>query len=242
MSEVSSWQLRTQRPLYTIAEAAQIVDVPASTIGTWVKGYRRKPRHGRPVIGEPIITSLKATSRAMPSIPFIGTAEALVVAAVRRRGVPLQRVRPALEILIRELGVEYALASRRLCTDGAEILFDYGGRFCDTEVGHAAMELVVVRNGQGVFAEVISDYLERIDYATDGFAERIRIPPFESGVIVADPERSAGAPIFARGGARVVDALSLLDAGESARTVSEEYGMPEEHLWDFLRATSSWAA
>ncbi|WP_419946219.1 DUF433 domain-containing protein [Candidatus Poriferisodalis sp.] len=242
MSEVSSWQLRTQRPLYTVAEAAQVVHVPASTMGTWVKGYRRQPRDGRPVIGEPIITSLKASSRGMPSIPFIGTAEALVVAAVRRRGVLLQRVRPALEILIQELGVEYALASRRLFTDGAEILFDYGDRFCDTEVGHAAMELVVVRNGQGVFAEVISDYLERIDYATDGFAERICVPPFEGGVIVADPKRAAGAPIFARGGARVADAKSLLDAGESARTVSEEYGMPEEHLWDFLRATSSWAA
>lgn len=242
MSEVSSWKLRTQRSLYTIAEAAQIVDVPASTMGTWAKGYRRQPRDGRPVIGEPIVTSLKTSSRAMPSIPFIGAAEALVVAAVRRRGVSLQRVRPALEILVRELGVDYALASRRLYTDGAEILFDYGDRFCDTAVGHAAMELVVVRNGQGVFAEVISDYLERIDYATDGFAERIRVPPFDDGVIVADPKRSAGAPIFARGGARVVDAMSLLDAGESPRTVSEEYGMPERHLWDFLRATSSWAA
>lgn len=242
MSEVSSWLLRTQRPLYTVTEAAQIVDIPASTMGTWVKGYRRRSRPGRPVIGEPIVSSLKAESRGMPSIPFIGAAEALVVAAVRRRGVPLQRVRPALEILIRELGVEYALASRRLYTDGAEILFDYGDRFCDTEVGDAAMELVVVRNGQGVFAEVIADYLDRIDYATDGFAERIRIPPFENGEIVADPKRSAGAPIFARGGARVADALSLLDAGESPRTVSEEYGMPEEHLWDFLRVTSSWAA
>lgn len=242
MSEVSSWQLRAERPLYTIAEAAQIVDVPASTMGTWVKGYRRQSRHGRPVIGERIVTSLHAKSRGMPSIPFIGAAEALVVAAVRRRGVPLQRVRPALEILIRELGVEYALASRRLYTDGAEILFDYGDRYGDTDEGHAAMELVVVRNGQGVFAEIIADYLERIDYATDGFAERIRIPPFDDGVIVADPKRSAGAPIFAHGGARVADALSLLEAGESPRTVSEEYGMPQEHLWDFLRVTSSWAA
>ena len=242
MSEVSSWQLRTQRPLYTIAEAAQVVDVPASTMGTWVKGYRRQPRDGRPVIGKPIVTSLTASSHGMPSVPFIGTAEALVVAAVRRRGVPLQRVRPALEILIRELGVDYALASQRLYTDGAEILFDYVLRYRDTDEGRAAIALVDIRNGQGVFAEDIADHLERIDYATDGFAERVRIPPFKNGEIVADPKRSAGAPIFACGGARVVDALGLLDAGESPRTVSEEYGMPEEHLWGFLRATSSWAA
>ena len=86
-----SLELRTERPLYTMAEAAQIVDVPASTMRSWVKGYRRESRNGRPVIGEPFITSFGTRSRGMPSIPFIGTAEALVVAAVRRRGVPLQR-------------------------------------------------------------------------------------------------------------------------------------------------------
>lgn len=242
MSDVMSWKLRTQRSLYTITEAAQIVDVPPSTMRTWAKGYRREPRNGRSVIGESIISSIEAISQRLPSIPFIGAAEALVLAAVRRRGVPLQRVRPALEVLISELGVDYALASQRLYTDGAEILFDYEDRLGDTEMGLAAMQLVVVRNGQGVFAEVIADYLKRIDYATDGFAERIRIPPFDNGEIVADPARSSRAPIFACGGARVVDALSLLRAGESPRTVSEEYGLPQEHLWDFLRATSRWAA
>ena len=242
MADTMSWELRTQTPLYTVAEAARIVDAPYSTVRSWVKGYRRKPRHGREVIGEPIVTTLHAGSSGLPSIPFVGAAEALVVAAVRCRGVPMQRARPALEVLIGELGIEYALASERLYTDGAEILYDYGDRYGDTEVGHAAMELVVVRNGQGVFAEVIADHLERIDYAADGLAQRIRVPPFENGQIVADPRLSAGAPIFARGGARVADALSLLDAGESPRTVSEEYGMPEEHLWDFLRVTSSWAA
>ena len=151
-------------------------------------------------------------------------------------------MRPALEVLISEIGVEHALASRRLYTDGAEILFDYGSRCSDTEVRRAAMQLVVVRNRQRVFVEVITDYLERIDYATDGFAELIRVPPFGEGEIVVDPHRSSGAPIFACGGARVVDALDLFRAGESPKTVSEEFGMPEEHLWDVLRVTSLWAA
>lgn len=234
-------EMRLERPLYTIAEAARVVDVHPSTMTAWARGYRRTWPNRPPVVGAPIITAEPA-GRGMPAIPFIGAAEALVVAAVRRRGVPLQRVRPALDVLITEIGVEHALANHRLFTDGAEILFDYGSRCGDTDVGHAAMQLVVVRDGQGVFAEVIADYLERIDYATDGFAELIRVPPFESGEVVADPRRSSGAPIFARGGARVIDALELFRSGESPRTVSEEFGMPEEHLWDVLRVTSRWAA
>lgn len=38
---------------------------------------------------------------------------------------PLQRIRPALDALDREFGVAHALASRRLYTDGAEVLYDH---------------------------------------------------------------------------------------------------------------------
>ena len=229
-------------PIYTVAEAARVVAVPVSTMTTWACGYRRRPP-GRPdVVGKPVVTWVQPRARGWPSIPFIGAAEALIVAAVRRRGVPLQRLRPALEALIREIGVEHALASRRLYTDGAEILYDFGYRYCDTEQGHAAMELVVVRSGQRVFDQVITAYLERIDYATDGFAELIRVPPYDHGIVVADPRRSSGAPIFASGAARVEDALALFQAGESLRDVSLEFGVPEDHLLDVLRVTSGRAA
>ena len=230
------------RPLYTVAEAAGVVAVPVSTMTTWARGYRRR-KVGRPdVVGEPIVTWVQPWGRGWPSIPFIGAAEALIVAAVRRRGVPLQRLRPALEVLIREIGVEHALASRRLYTDGAEILYDYGHRYSDTDQGHAAMELVVVRSGQRVFDQVITAYLDRSDYATDGFAELIRVPPYNHGIVVADPRRSSGAPIFAHGAARVEDALALFQAGESLSEVSCEFGVPQDHLLDVLRVASCRAA
>jgi hypothetical protein len=36
----------------------------------------------------------------------------------------MQRIRPAIDVLSQEVGLEHALASRRLYTDGAEVLFD----------------------------------------------------------------------------------------------------------------------
>ena len=59
-------------------------------------------------------------------IPFVGLAESMVLAAVRRSGVPMQRIPPALDAPEQEIGVEHALASRRLYSDGAELLFAYG--------------------------------------------------------------------------------------------------------------------
>jgi hypothetical protein len=45
----------------------------------------------------------------------------------------MQRIRPAIVVLARELGLEYALASRRLYTDGAEALYDYARHAGDTQ-------------------------------------------------------------------------------------------------------------
>ncbi|MGH3799931.1 MAG: hypothetical protein ACRDTD_07345 [Pseudonocardiaceae bacterium] len=45
-------------PLYSAVEAARHLDVPASTFRAWARGYRNQPRGRRPVVGEPIVTTL----------------------------------------------------------------------------------------------------------------------------------------------------------------------------------------
>jgi hypothetical protein len=52
----------------------------------------------------------------------------------------MQRIRPAIVVLARELGLEYALASRRLYTDGTEALYDYARHAGDTPAGESARE------------------------------------------------------------------------------------------------------
>jgi uncharacterized protein (DUF433 family) len=173
-----------------------------------------------------------------PSIPFVGLTEALVLAAVRRSGVAMQRVRPALEALQREIGLDHALASRKLYTDGAELLFDFADHCRDTAEGQLALELVVVRSGQRVFTDVISSYLRRIRYAADGYADLIRVPDYEHADVIVDPRRSFGAPIFERGGARLRDVLDRFQTGKSLDEVAGEFGVPIDQLEDVLRVAS----
>lgn len=231
--------VRFDVPLYTVAEAARAVGVPSATFGTWAKGYVRRPQGRREVRGEPVVTSFAARS-GEPCIPFVGLAEGLVLAAIRRSGVPMQRVRPALAALEHELGVAYALASQRLYTDGAEVMFDYGSASAEDReiVGH----LTVVRNGQRVFADVVAEYLHRIDYDTrDGYARLIRVPAY-AGEVICDPTRSFGRPIFAHGGVRVSDVLDRFQAGASLEELSGEFGVPMTDLEDALRVASRRAA
>jgi uncharacterized protein (DUF433 family) len=232
---------RFDLPLYTIAEAARIVAVPPSTLASWARGYERHFRNRPSVTGQPIISCVPAASRE-PSIPFVGLAEALVLAAFRRSGVPMQRIRPAVDVLSAELGVHHALASRRLYTDGAEVLFDYGERNRETDEGASALDLVVVRSGQRVFVEAVAAYLSRIEYGADDYASLIHVPAYQHAAVVADPERAFGAPIFERGGARVDDVLERFWAGESLDALEKEFGVPIDQLEDVLRAASRRAA
>jgi uncharacterized protein (DUF433 family) len=223
---------RYSLPLYSVAEAARYLDVPVSTFRTWVRGYGRRPGGGSGVSGSWIVTS--TTSQGGAVIPFVGFAEGFVLAALRKAGVPLQRIRPALGHLQRELGLDHALASRRLYTDGAEVLYDYAERRADPAEARA-LDLIVVRSGQGVFTGVVESYLERIEFADDDLARLIHLPQYRGADVVVDPERSFGAPIFARGGSRIDDVLATFKAGEDLDILVQEFGVSRSDLLDVLR-------
>jgi uncharacterized protein (DUF433 family) len=220
-------------PLYTHVEAARFLGLPQSTFRNWSRGYRTVT-NGRPVIGHPVITAVAKPAPRGPEIPFIGLAEGYALAAIRRTGVPLQRVRPALERLDREMGLSHALASDKLFTDGAEVLFDYADRARGDDA-EAVRELVVVRDGQRVLSDVVGAFLQRVTFGADGFATALPLPGFQHAELVADVRRSFGQPTFTHGGARLEDALSLFRAGEELSVVAEEYGIPFLELEDAVR-------
>lgn len=229
---------RFASPLYTVAEAARYLDVPPSTLATWAHGYLRQPPGRAEVRGAPILTALETPVVGSATIPFVGLAEGLVLAGIRKAGVPMQRIRPALDRLRSELGLEHVLASRKLFTDGAEVLYDFAESQGDTPEGQTARQLVVVRRGQHVFAEVIDAYLKRVEFDEDDYARLIRLPGYTAAKVVADPSRGFGQPIFVHGGARVEDVLGTFQAGVPLKTVAAEYGVPESELEDALRVAT----
>jgi uncharacterized protein (DUF433 family) len=233
---------RFTAPLYTLAEASQFLGVTNSTFSSWARGYRKHRTAAADVVGAPILTTVaRAPGARGPMVPFVGLAEGLVLAGMRRAGVPLQRIRPALTELERQFSVANALASQRLYTDGAEVLYDFADS-ADDETASALRHLVVVRNGQRVFVEVMAQYLQRIDFDSDGWARMLRLPGYEVADIIVDPSRGFGQPIFERGGARVQDALEMFRAGEALAVVAEEYRVPLEQLEDAVRVAMPHAA
>lgn len=240
MTSAEARNVRFDVPLYSISDAARHINVSRSTFDAWARDYSRQRAGRPPVIGAPVIT-LIPDGRG-PSVSFIGLAEGFVLAAFRQAGVPLQRIRPAILRLQERFGIAHVLASKSLYTDGAEVLYDYAESHGDTPEARSARQLVVARNDQLVFREVVDSYLRRIEFASDNWARAIHLPQYRTADVVIDPERSFGIPIFARGAARVEVVLSRFKAGESIESLSEEFGVPTDELLDALRVHTDTAA
>lgn len=92
-------------PLYHKAEAAHIIAVPAQTFRNWAVGYARKRLGGSHVVSAPIVTTLEPARPQGVSVPFVGLAEAYIVAAFTKAGLPMQRIRPAVLWLQDHIGL-----------------------------------------------------------------------------------------------------------------------------------------
>jgi uncharacterized protein (DUF433 family) len=219
---------RIAHAIFTLKETAAYLDIPKSNVQRWARPADQK---------RPLLTCFPPHGREA-TVPFIGFAEAFVLSSFRRAGVPLQRIRPAVEVLAKEIGVEHALASERLYTDGAEVLFDYASRNGDREV----KDLVVVRTKQHQFSKTVEGYLKRISYGGDGWADSVRLPAYGTAEVIVNPRVGFGLPLLVNGGARVEDVVDRFQAGDSVADISADFDVPPNEVEDVVRLATRTAA
>lgn len=158
--------------------------------------------------------------------------EATVVQAFRRTALPLQRIRRALDVWAAQGELTYALASRRLYTDGARLLYDYAREADDGQL----RLLTVVDSGQRVFHEVIEQYLQRIRFDGDEWATELIVPVTERKILRVLPAVAGGDPLFLRGGGPLSAVISRYRAGEPISSISADYGVPEDEIAEAIHA------
>jgi uncharacterized protein (DUF433 family) len=204
---------RVADPMFTFRQASYYLDVPASTLHHWAQ-----PVSG----GAPLVTTLR-DERA--SFPFIGFAEAFVVKTALDAGVPRQRIRPGVEAIKQRAGdMQYALASRLVWTDGAEVLW-----------GIAGADLEVARTNQQQFREAVRNQLQLITYGSDGYAEYLRLPKYGAVPITVNPFVAGGLPLIRRGiGIRVEDITDRVEAGDSPEDVARSFRIPLEEVEEII--------
>lgn len=224
--------VRFTSPLYTVRDAARLLRVPPPTFREWVF-----PHHG----ARPLVAVIPSDLRHEAEIPFAGLVEGLVIAALRRprkegKAPSMQYIRKAVSHIEQKIGLEHALASRRLLTDGAKILYDHRQDEEDAQL------LVEVTTDNVVFTEVVQRWLQLITFGGDDWAEELTLPTEKPGILRVSPRRAFGRPLLTAGGAPLLDVLERFYAYEPVDSIAEDFGVSSEVILDAVRAYPSLAA
>jgi uncharacterized protein (DUF433 family) len=158
-------------------------------------------------------------------VPFVGVIEAYVLRALRDLQMPMDEIRKAAELVREEFDDPYALAHRRIVTDGVALFV----RMADESYVHA-------RDRQIAISEVLEEHLRRIDWGPDGNAKRLHLRDFPAAAdVIIDPRFGWGAPVLARSKVKVEDLVTLWRNGERLSAIADEYGLTVDVVEDVLR-------
>lgn len=106
------WRRRLYLPAYPVGEAVRYAGVSPRTVAAW---------HQEDARG-----ALSLTTRGRrEELSYLQLIEVAVVAAFRKAGISLRRIREAREYVSKELKTEFPFAAYRFKTNGKRLLIDY---------------------------------------------------------------------------------------------------------------------
>jgi len=222
-----------ERPTYGLAQVDRILGLPGGTARRWIDGYRRGARQYPPVIRERSTGDEIATWGE-----FI---ETRLLAEYRGAGVPLIRMRPAIEVLREDLNTPYPLASARawLDVDSRDLVL----KAQDKVDLDPSLSLVIVRERQKVLWSKPADEFRRsLEWTNaNGAARQIRLvrPVHDIEHVTIDPLRGFGEPVVR--GVRTEVIAELVRAGDPPEMIAEMYELPRAWVdqavrYELLRA------
>lgn len=162
--------------IYTPRQAARLIGSTPREILRWTRGLGSK---------EPLWNAYYQELGDATEISFSDLLEIRVVRALRRAGVSIQAIRFAIKFARDKFASERPLVSLGFKTDGQEILIEA------LEQDGELMSLSRKRPGQKVFAEVVAQSLNDLEYEN---GEAVLWRPTKGKSIVIDPKRSFGSP------------------------------------------------
>jgi uncharacterized protein (DUF433 family) len=164
------------------------------------------------------------------ALSYLQLIELGVVAAMRKAGVTLGKVRQAREYLADKLGSEFPFAQYRFKTDGKKLFMDYDQVMGPRDKGKL---LSLNEGGQLAWAEVIGQRLREFEYDADlGTVLRWRVGGADQPIWI-DPRIAFGAPQV--GGVPTHILRERWASGESVDDIADDYDLKGQDVAAALR-------
>lgn len=215
--------LRIDVPLFLIDEAAHHLGLPASTLRSWTR------RQAGPA---PLVHRLQPETLRSASLPFVGLVEAHMLRGFRELGLSAQGLRVSVTRLRERFKDEYALATRRVATDGLDLLADMSESPDDEPLWTKVVD------GQATITAVIGRYLKFVIWDKERYPARLRLKTYQGADVIVDPRFAFGQPVLEQQKVRVQDILDAFWAGESYGTVAREFGVKTDEVEAVIRSAT----
>lgn len=206
--------------IYTIQDAARLLQVTPRKLQGWAEGYSYR-KHGETRGPGPVIER----SDAEPGLlTFRDLIELAFVREFREAGVPLPTIRDDASALRDEWGTAYPFASRRIA--------EFGKRWVDPDL------MLTIRGKQQVF-EFGREFFRSVDFDDKGLA-RLWYPLGRDRLVLVDPTRSFGAPIEQRSGIRTEILYRQFKAEGGVQAVADWYEVSPEGVEQAVEFEERW--
>lgn len=200
-----------ERPVYGVTEAAGLLGLRSDRVRAWLDGYRVYPPVIRAeAIGEDIVTWGEFVKLGY-------------LREYRRKGVPLQRLRPVIDELRREFHTPYPLATAKPFVHERDLVLKAQER-SDLPAAIA----IVIRSGQEIMLTPETErFFKKVEFDPTGDALRLR-PAGTASPVVIDPLVRFGRP--AVDGVATERLWELYDAGESIDEIAGAYELGADQI------------
>lgn len=215
----------SERPAYTIAEAARYLRVPKSTLQSWFKGQRG------------FRAVLKPADPSRSYLSFLNLTEAHVLSVIRYfHRVPMPKIRRSIQYISQQFVSAHPLVDSSLQTDGLDLFVNM------------LNELINVSQlGQLSMRQIVEAYLSRIEWDERRIPAKLypfaRKPLIEEPLsietepkdVVINPRVEFGRPIIVGTGIRTEIIAERFWAGEAIEAIAQDYALPEEKVSQAIR-------
>ncbi len=204
------WRRRLYLPSYQIGEAAAYAQVTPQTVVAWHR----------------IEAALLAQRERRAALSYMQLIEVAVVAAFRKAGVSMKRIRAAREYAAKTLKSEYPFAEYSFKEEGKHLWLDSGQ--IDVKPG----TVVSADQGGQLAWESVIGRLREFEYEKQGIVLRWHVAGPSSPIII-DPRISFGAPTVRGTPTWVI--RGRWDAGESDSDIADDFGIRREDVREALK-------
>jgi uncharacterized protein (DUF433 family)/DNA-binding transcriptional MerR regulator len=198
----STESLRFGVGLYSIRDAARLLQVPVGTVRRWIS------------VKDGVVTCTFDLHER--TLTFLELMELHFIKLFRDQNVSLQTIRKAAKTAEKRFGNPHPFALHRFDTDGRTIFA--------TLIGSEKRLVEDLRHGQYVFDTVVRPFFKKLEYSQD---RAIRFWPLGVGQrVVLDPERQFGTPIDDATAVPTSALFLAVQAGDDPVAVAQWFKVP----------------